>query len=112
MSRPLIAVTLAAITACAVMAGVQPAQAQTGIQFDGTNDYVTFGQATATLGTPTLTLARGDHTTTLWTAAGEGFDTPEFDHGVVLVGVFDERSTSAAVGAVRVEVTRYRCREP
>ncbi|MBK9570788.1 MAG: hypothetical protein IPO53_13330 [Chitinophagaceae bacterium] len=29
---------------------------QTGLQFDGGNDYVTFGPATATLGTPTFTL--------------------------------------------------------
>jgi hypothetical protein len=29
---------------------------QTGVQFDGVNDYVTFGPATATLGTPTFTL--------------------------------------------------------
>ena len=56
MSRPLMALALAAVTACAVVAGVQPAQAQTGVQFDGTNDYVTFGQATSTLGTATFTL--------------------------------------------------------
>ncbi len=62
-------------------------------------------------GTPTLTIARGNHTATLFTAVGEGFETPEFDDGVVLVGVFRDGATSAAVGAVRVEVTRYRCRE-
>ena len=56
MNRPLTILALAAITACAVLAGALPARAQTGIQFDGTNDYVTFGQATATLGTPTFTL--------------------------------------------------------
>ncbi len=63
-------------------------------------------------GTPTLTLARGDHATTLWTAVGEGWDEPEFDEGFVLVGVLDPRSRSIGVGAVRVEVTRYRCSDP
>jgi concanavalin A-like lectin/glucanase superfamily protein/List-Bact-rpt repeat protein/fibronectin type III domain protein len=37
-------------------AQVSPSAAQTGLQFDGTNDYVTFGQATSALGTPTFTL--------------------------------------------------------
>ena len=37
-------------------AQVSPSAAQSGLQLDGTNDYVTFGQATSTLGTPTFTI--------------------------------------------------------
>jgi len=35
---------------------VPSAFAQGAVQFDGTNDYITFGQATSTLGTPTFTI--------------------------------------------------------
>ena len=40
----------------ATLACVAPAVAQTGIQFDGTNDYVTFGPAISTLGASTFTI--------------------------------------------------------
>lgn len=50
---------LAAGLALALLLGwVAPpsALAQSALQFDGTNDYVTFGQATTTLGAPTFTI--------------------------------------------------------
>src|SRR5262245_53048025 len=56
MSRSLSALALVAVTAFAVAAGVQPVHAQNAVQFDGNNDFITFGQATSTLGASTFTL--------------------------------------------------------
>src|SRR5258705_5674787 len=50
------ALLVAGVLAAGLVAAVAPAAAQTGVQFDGVNDYVTFGQATSTLGVTTFTI--------------------------------------------------------
>src|SRR5262245_22190690 len=56
MVRPARAMWVALLGMAGAFAQVSPSAAQTGLQFDGTNDYVTFGQATSTLGTPIFTI--------------------------------------------------------
>jgi hypothetical protein len=52
---PRVALGLAFVLISALAASL-PARAQTGLRFDGVNDYVTFGQATGTLGARTFTI--------------------------------------------------------